>query len=110
MISTLRNSSPRATSAWMSGVGVTTIPPRNTRFPDSTTCTAVLASHHVVMLHLRMLLLRNTPKQRLSPLCIRHQQRECLGGPGRPGFPFNLDGVAGFEPETALVPPVHSPP
>src|SRR5439155_26180353 len=60
MISTLRNSSPRATSAWMSGVGVTTIPPRNTRFPDSTTCTAVLASHHVVMLHLQRLLLRNT--------------------------------------------------
>src|SRR6266568_3176071 len=69
MISTLRNSSPRATSAWMSGVGVTTIPPRNTRFPDSTTCTAVLASHHVVILHLRMLPLgKLLSEQRLSPL------------------------------------------
>src|SRR6266568_6811674 len=42
----------------MSGVGVVTIPCRNTLFPDSTTCTAVCASHHMVILHLRMLPLK----------------------------------------------------
>src|SRR5947209_13269414 len=42
----------------MSGVGVETIPCRNTLFPDSTTCTAVCASHHMVILHLRMLPLK----------------------------------------------------
>src|SRR3989440_12589795 len=42
----------------MSGVGVTDIPCRYTLFPDSTTCTAVCASHHMVILHLRMLPLK----------------------------------------------------
>src|SRR5207245_6458746 len=41
-----------ATSASMSGVGVEHLPCRYTRLPDLTTCTAVFASHHVVMLHL----------------------------------------------------------
>src|SRR6266571_8190014 len=36
----------------MSGVGVEHLPCRYTRLPDLTTCTAVFASHHVVMLHL----------------------------------------------------------
>src|SRR5438445_13463246 len=51
-ISTSRSSSPRATSASMSGVGVEHLPCRYTRLPDLTTCIAVFASHHVVMLHL----------------------------------------------------------
>src|SRR6516162_382040 len=51
-ISTSWSSSPRATSASMSGVGVEHLPCRYTRLPDLTTCTAVFASHHVVMLHL----------------------------------------------------------
>src|ERR1700730_17783870 len=42
----------------MSGVGVETNPCTNTLLPDSTTCTAVCASHHMVILHLRMLPLK----------------------------------------------------
>src|SRR5260370_42141561 len=70
-ISTSRSSSPRATSASISGVGVVHLPGTNSRSPDLTTCTAVVVSHHVVMLHLRRL---------LAPLCL-DKRAEAGDGP-----------------------------
>src|ERR1700693_1351352 len=39
----------------------------------------------------------------IATSCIQQQQRERLCDQGRPGFPFDFDGVAGFEQDATLV-------
>src|SRR5256884_9976963 len=42
-------------------------------------------------------------KVAIATLCIQQQQRERIGDQGRPRFPFDFDGVAGFEQDATLV-------